>query len=58
MDDANLFAKLNRFLETHTLSNADDDKDDFLEKVSFYIGDNNAVTNKRLILIHIHFINN
>lgn len=38
MGDADLFAKLNRILETHNLSNDGDDNDDFLERFSYDIG--------------------
>jgi len=46
MGDADLFAKLNRILETHNLSNDDgDENDDFLERFSYDIGVGNSFPN-------------
>lgn len=45
MGDADLFAKLNRILETHNLSNGEED-DDFLERFSYDIGVGNSFANK------------
>ena len=48
MTDADLFAKLNRILETQNLSNNDNglDSDDFLERFSYDIGEGNNLANK------------
>ncbi len=47
MGDADLFAKLNRILETQQLSNTDDDNDDFLERFSYDIGIGNSLSNTK-----------
>lgn len=47
MGDADLFAKLNRILETHNLSSdGNDDSDDFLERFTYDLGAGNDLANK------------